>query len=177
MWYKKSQNINNNLKYPDPSTPQIPFVPPEVPNLTKVNNTTPPPPTTPQSWKPNNARVFLNHFVNASKATGISVPLLLSLAFKESSFNPQAVSEKGAYGLMQLMNATKKQQIPEHNIMGGAKKLRTYYDMFGQDMKKALMAYNWGDTNLRAALRGRKRIPGSVQQFAYNVLAGMKNYS
>jgi soluble lytic murein transglycosylase len=73
----------------------------------------------------------------------------------ESAYDHQAVSKKGAVGLMQLMPATARDLAvadpydPEHNIRGGVRYLRYLLDEFGEDLNLALAAYNAGPTAVR----------------------------
>jgi len=68
----------------------------------------------------------------------------------ESSYNPYAVSEKGAEGLMQLLPSTARDMEvkdsfnPRENIMGGARYLRFLANMFNGDLVLILAAYNAG---------------------------------
>ena len=77
--------------------------------------------------------------------------LIRSIIATESGFNPEAVSSKGARGLMQLMPATAKQLgiensfDPEQNIQGGVKHFRSLMDNFNQDVYLSLAAYNAGE--------------------------------
>ncbi|KJS33258.1 MAG: hypothetical protein VR64_03260 [Desulfatitalea sp. BRH_c12] len=80
----------------------------------------------------------------------LSSGLIRSVIEAESNFRVRAVSPAGALGLMQLMPATARELgvddafNVEQNIDGGARYLRRMLDMFGQDLKKALSAYNAG---------------------------------
>lgn len=84
----------------------------------------------------------------AGAREGVGEDLLRSVIEVESGFNPGAVSEDGARGLMQLMPSTADEvgvdpDDPEQNIQGGAKYLGKMLDKFG-GVKEALAAYNAG---------------------------------
>ncbi len=79
---------------------------------------------------------------------GVPEDLFLRLVQKESGWNPQAVSPKGATGLAQLMPDTAARlgvdpTDPAENLSGGARYLRMMYDRFGS-WRLALAAYNAG---------------------------------
>lgn len=76
----------------------------------------------------------------------------------ESAGKKDAVSTKGARGLMQLMPGTAKQMgvrnsfDPQQNIEGGSKYLNIQLNEF-EDPKLALAAYNWGPANVKKYIR------------------------
>jgi soluble lytic murein transglycosylase-like protein len=87
---------------------------------------------------------------------GLDPALVLEVAQVESGMNPNAVSPKGAIGVMQLMPATAAQLgvdpwDPQQNIQGGVTYLRQLLARFG-DPTAALAAYNWGPENVSSAI-------------------------
>ena len=77
--------------------------------------------------------------------------LVRSMIATESGFDPKAVSNKGARGLMQLMPATASRLgvrnvfDPEENIRGGTQHMRSLLDTFNNDLNLSLAAYNAGE--------------------------------
>ena len=97
------------------------------------------------------------HLAHASDESGIDEDFLRSVIRQESGFNPQAISPKGARGLMQLMPQTAKALGVENafdtaaNLRGGSQYLRDLLLRYHGDAAKALAAYNAG--------------PGAVERF------------
>lgn len=97
-----------------------------------------------------------------SRAYGIESALLHAVVSVESSYNPKAVSKKGAAGLMQLMPGTAKRYgvadafDPLQNLGGGAKYLRDLLKLFNSDVSLALAAFNAGE---HAVMKYGNRIP------------------
>jgi len=81
---------------------------------------------------------------------GVDSAVVKAIIKAESNFNPAAVSNKGARGLMQLMPNTAADMAvmnsfdPEQNIEGGVHYLRSLLDMFGGDVELSVAAYNCG---------------------------------
>jgi len=81
----------------------------------------------------------------------LSPALIHSVIKVESNYNPNAVSRKGAQGLMQLIPSTARRFgvadafNPVDNIQGGARYLKYLLDLYGGDYNLALAAYNAGE--------------------------------
>ncbi len=85
--------------------------------------------------------------------------LVLAIIAEESGFDPKAVSNVGAVGLMQVMPHWKRVlgitgdlTDPDTNIRAGLQILGFYLEMY-QDLDMALTAYNRGPGPVDAALR------------------------
>ncbi len=92
---------------------------------------------------------------DAANLTGVEAALLHAVIQTESAYNPEAVSPKGAVGLMQLMPATAKRfgvsdrTNAGENIHGGALYLSFLLDLFNNDLRLALAGYNAGENAVK----------------------------
>ena len=90
------------------------------------------------------------HITAAALRYRIPPALVRAIMHTESNFNPNALSHKGASGLMQLMPATATDMYVKDifderdNIEGGVRYLRVLANMFDGDMVKMVAAYNAG---------------------------------
>jgi soluble lytic murein transglycosylase-like protein len=81
----------------------------------------------------------------------VDTALVKAVIRAESDFVPQAVSPKGALGLMQLMPATARMHgvwrafEPRQNVEGGVTHLRYLLDRYSGNLRLALAAYNAGE--------------------------------
>ena len=106
-------------------------------------------------------------------------PALLRAVIKvESNFREDAISRRGAVGLMQLMPPTAARlQVanihdPLQNIQGGAKHLRHLLNFYHGNLRLALAAYNAGVDRAKCDV---PRIPGT-KVYIQNVLAYYHTY-
>jgi soluble lytic murein transglycosylase-like protein len=112
-----------------------------------------------------------HHLKEAAAANDVDYELLKAVIATESGFDAQAVSPKGAVGLMQVIPATaerygvtgdekrsvsQKLADPRTNIRTGTRYLRYLIDLFPGRLELALAAYNAGEG---AVQRAGNRIP------------------
>jgi soluble lytic murein transglycosylase-like protein len=115
---------------------------------------------------------FQEHVIFAAKDTQVDPALIHAVITAESNYNPNAVSNKGAQGLMQLMPDTarrygvkpKEIKLPEKNIMAGAQYLADLIRMFDGDLKLALAGYNAGEN---VVVRYGRKVPPYAETQAY----------
>ncbi len=91
-------------------------------------------------------KIIMHH----SRLHGMDPSLIKAVMKAESNFNPNALSNKGAQGLMQLMPDTARLMKvdnpfdPDDNIQGGTKYLKFLDSVFDGDVELMLAAYNAG---------------------------------
>jgi len=100
--------------------------------------------------------------------------LIIAVIQAESSFNPYAVSHKGAVGMMQLMKDTAHQYGVEdrfnvdQNLEAGIRHLKYLFEKYEQDLPLTLAAYNAGEEAV-ARYDGVPPFP-ETQQYVKRVL-------
>lgn len=117
----------------------------------------------------------------AARAHQVDPALLHAVITAESGYNPAAVSNKGAVGLMQLMPQTARRYgvensfDPAQNIQGGTRYLSDLLQMFNNNIELAVAAYNAGEN---AVIRHGYTIPPYRETLAYvpKVLKLQKKY-
>jgi soluble lytic murein transglycosylase-like protein len=89
-----------------------------------------------------------------SEAHGLDPSLVKAVMIAESNGNPNAVSNKGARGLMQIMPGTgqlldlQNPFDPSENIQAGAKYLKQLHELFKGNLELVLAAYNAGPSRV-----------------------------
>jgi soluble lytic murein transglycosylase-like protein len=126
-------------------------------------------------------RLYLEPILaDAARQYGVPVDMILAQAWAESSWKTDAVSNKGAVGVLQLMpkavdfvstRLLKLDQPPDAldpaaNARMGARYMRHLLDRLDGDMRQALIAYNQG----LAGLRRKGPVP-AAEAYADKVLA------
>lgn len=110
----------------------------------------------------------------AARRHGLDPALVRAVVAVESGFQPEAVSPKGAKGLMQLMPATARELgvadpfDAAANLDGGSRYLSSLLARYEGDLAKALAAYNAG---MGAVARHRGVPPyAETRQYVQKVL-------
>ncbi|MDH5301695.1 MAG: lytic transglycosylase domain-containing protein [Gammaproteobacteria bacterium] len=140
---------------------------------------------TPNNWRvprTNQVRHQVYSLVDeASEQFNVDKALVRAIIQAESDYNVNALSPKGASGLMQLMPSTAAQYgvqdifDPKQNIWAGVQYMRYLLDKFGQDVSLAVAAYNAGEN---AVIRyGRIPPYAETQNYVRKVLKFHQGYS
>jgi soluble lytic murein transglycosylase-like protein len=116
---------------------------------------------------PGPADRFTETVRSAAAAQRLAPELIEAVIAVESAWQVNAVSRRGAAGLMQLMPATARLYgvddifDPHQNIGAGARHLRNLLDRYGQDVGRALAAYNAGAGAVDRAAGQRRGWPNA----------------
>ncbi len=111
----------------------------------------------------------------------VDVALVKAVMHAESGFNPNAVSPKGASGLMQLMPQTAERYgvedifDPVQNVQGGVRYLKDLMVMFKDNHRLVVAAYNAGEN----AVHRYKGIPpyDETRDYVVKVMRFQKQYT
>jgi soluble lytic murein transglycosylase-like protein len=101
-----------------------------------------------------NLNAYRTEVAAAATEFGVDPSLLRAVIHAESAFNPNAISDKGAEGLMQLIPGTASDMGVNNpfdvtqNIRGGAQYLAGLLKQFNGDERMATAAYNAGPQNV-----------------------------
>lgn len=107
------------------------------------------------------AKPYADEIALAAQEAGLDAALVHAVIHVESAYRADAVSEKGALGLMQVMPETARRfgvvdaTEPKANLKAGTRYLRVLLDQFDQRIELALAAYNAGE--------------GAVMRYAGNI--------
>jgi soluble lytic murein transglycosylase-like protein len=105
----------------------------------------------PRAPNPERMRLFGAHIREAASLYQLPEAFLRAIVMVESNFFPDAVSQDGAMGLMQLMPSTALNMgvldafDPRQNVLGGARYLRMLANRFNGDLVLTVAAYNAGE--------------------------------
>ncbi len=117
-------------------------------------------------------RPFQTHVQTAARKHEVDPALVHAVIAAESAYNPKAVSNKGAIGLMQIMPDTGRRfgaqtselYSPGRNIAVGVRYLAELIEMFDGDLALALASYNAGEN---AVIRFGRKVPPYPETRAY----------
>lgn len=116
----------------------------------------------------------------AAAKYGVDPDLNLRVAKQESGLKQEAISPKGAQGVMQLMPKTAESlgvdpSDIKQNIDGGTRLLGQLLEHYDGDKEKALAAYNAGPSKVaRALAKGdswREHLPDETKDYIKSILA------
>ena len=149
---------------PAPSTDvQLVFAP-ATPSAAELSSVPASPCSIPANLSPSEAEALVRRIAEQER---FYPDFVVAVARQESRFKTDALSQKGAYGLMQLMPATAKRFdvdrcVPEANVRGGIRFLRELHQRYRNPLY-VLAAYNAGET----ALQEHGGIPPFAETVAY----------
>jgi soluble lytic murein transglycosylase-like protein len=104
---------------------------------------------------PDRVRQYGAHIREAAALYQLPEAFLRAIVLVESNFFPDAISQAGAIGLMQLMPSTAVNMgvldafDPRQNVLGGARFLRMLANRFNGDLVLTVAAYNAGEAAIK----------------------------
>ncbi len=135
------------------------------------------------AWEkvPLNTRSFANEIGVAARSNAVDESLIRAIIHAESAYQIDAVSPRGAQGLMQLMPDTQAELEvnnpfdPVQNIDGGARYLAQLLGEFEGDLELTAAAYNAGP----GAVRRHRGVPpyDETQEYVRRVRILYRRYS
>lgn len=108
----------------------------------------------PSSYSLSVPTIYKDKIQTLAKKHDMREDLVIAVAKAESSFNPFAVSPKGAVGLMQLMKETARQYgvfnryNADENLEAGIKHLKYLHQKYKNNIPLTLAAYNAGEESV-----------------------------
>ncbi|EIC3243779.1 lytic transglycosylase domain-containing protein [Escherichia coli] len=129
------------------------------------------------------------HFAALEKQYNLPENTLYGLAMTESSGRADAVGPLTRYGtakgMFQFIDPTAREYglsgmdvfNPYRASEAAARKMAGLMAQYGGDMQRAFQAYNWGEGNMSAWLRGQKGMPQETQAYAPKVFRHMSQVS
>ncbi len=112
-----------------------------------------------------------------AKKVNLAPELIHSVVSAESAYDPAAVSQVGAQGLMQLMPETADELgvqdsfDPMQNLLGGSRYLKQLMVKYAGDLDSALAAYNWGQGNVDR--KGLEQMPQETRNYLAKVKSNL----
>ncbi|MDO4637464.1 MAG: transglycosylase SLT domain-containing protein [Lautropia sp.] len=112
---------------------------------------------------------IVNHVIAEAKNYKLDPRLVLAVMSTESAFNPNARSDRNAFGLMQILPETAERfgikdiMDPVQNIRGGMAYLRWLLNYYRGDVSLVLAAYNAGE----GAVDRYNGVPPYAETLAY----------
>jgi soluble lytic murein transglycosylase len=127
-----------------------------------------------QSGEASSGRRFDPYISEAAHKYGVPSSLIKAIIKAESGFEPNAVSDKGACGLMQIMPETARDLglsdtfDPRENILAGVRYFDDLMRQFQGSVSLALAAYNAGPSRVSAL--GRMPRIRETERFVHKVM-------
>jgi len=129
--------------------------------------------------RPTDGEPYAVHVTEAARLFGIPSAWIRAVMAIESRARPNAISSKGAVGLMQIMPDTWSELRarytlvgdpfdPRDNILAGAAYLRELHDRYGS--AGFLAAYNAGPRRYEDYLHGRRSLPSETVAYVTTLL-------